>query len=94
LIPERLDLPIVGRSRVRWKQSDRRYAMYTLKVEKMSCGGCAARVTRAVQALDSNAKVDVLLKDRLVRVESAQALDVVVNAITSAGYPASKIAES
>jgi copper chaperone len=64
--------------------------MYTLKVEKMSCGGCAARVTRAVQAVDPQARVDVLLKDRLVQVESAQAPDAIVGAITSAGYPASQ----
>jgi copper chaperone len=33
--------------------------MYTLKVEKMACGSCGARVTRTVQALDPQAKVDV-----------------------------------
>ena len=33
--------------------------MYALKVEKMSCGGCANRVTRTVQALDPEAKVEV-----------------------------------
>ncbi|WP_371763412.1 heavy-metal-associated domain-containing protein [Massilia sp.] len=62
--------------------------MYTLKVEKMSCGGCAARVTRAVQAVDPKAKVEVLLKDRLVQVESAEAPGAIAGAITSAGYPA------
>lgn len=66
--------------------------MYTLKVEKMSCGGCAARVTRAVQALDPHAKVEVLLKDRLVHVESMQAAGVVAGAVSAAGYPASEIA--
>jgi copper chaperone len=64
--------------------------MYTLKVEKMSCGGCAARVTRAVQALDPNAKVEVLLKDGLVQVESAEAPDAIAGAIISAGYRASE----
>lgn len=65
--------------------------MYTLKVEKMSCGGCAARVTRAVQALDASAKVEVLLKDRLIHVDSAQAPGVVADTITAAGYPASQL---
>lgn len=64
--------------------------MYTLKVEKMSCGGCAARVTRAVQALDPKAKVEVLLKDGLVQVESAEVPDAIAGAITSAGYRASE----
>jgi copper chaperone len=67
--------------------------MYTLKVEKMSCGGCAARVTRAVQALDPNAKVEVLLKDHLVLVESEAAVGAITGALTSAGYPASQLAK-
>jgi copper chaperone len=64
--------------------------MYTLKVEKMSCGGCAARVTRAVQVVDPQAKVEVRLKDRLVQVESAETPDAIAGAITSAGYPATQ----
>lgn len=67
--------------------------MYTLKVEKMSCGGCAARVTRALQAVDPHAKVEVQLKDSLVRVESAQAPDVVAQAMSNAGYPANQVAQ-
>jgi len=64
--------------------------MYTLKVENMTCGGCAARVTRAVQALDPEAKVEVLLKDRLVHVQSAAAADAIADAVSAAGYPASQ----
>jgi copper chaperone len=65
--------------------------MYALKVEKMSCGGCANRVTRTVQALDPEAKVEVVLEDRLVRVESVKTLDAIAAAITAAGYPASDV---
>lgn len=68
--------------------------MYEIKVEKMSCGGCAARVTRAVQALDPNAKVDVLLKDRLVHVESKASPEAVANTISSAGYPAALVSKA
>ena len=68
--------------------------MYTLKVEKMSCGGCAARVTRAVQALDPDAKVEVLLKDRLVHVQSAETADAIADAVSAAGYPASRAARA
>ena len=68
--------------------------MYALKVEKMSCGGCAARVTRAVQALDPGAKVEVLLKDRLVHVESAKSADAIADAVSAAGYPASQAART
>jgi len=68
--------------------------MHTLKVEKMSCGGCAARVTRAMQALDPEAKVEVLLKDRLVQVESGESADAIAEAVTAAGYPASQAPRS
>lgn len=56
--------------------------MYTLKVDNMSCGGCAARVTCAVQAVDPEAKVEVALKDRLVHVESTETGEVIANAIS------------
>lgn len=62
--------------------------MYALKVEKMSCGGCAARVTRAVQSVDPDAKVEVRLKDRVVLVDADTAAGTVAEAITTAGYPA------
>lgn len=68
--------------------------MYALKVEKMSCGGCAARVTRAVKAVDPDAIVEVLLKDRLVQVETEFSPETVADAITAAGYPASDAAQA
>lgn len=68
--------------------------MYELKVDNMSCGGCAARVTRAVQALDPNAKVEVLLKDRLVHVESRASPEAVADTISSAGYPSALVSKA
>jgi copper chaperone len=56
----------------------------------MFCGGCAARVTRAIQTLDPVAKVEVLLKDSLVRVKSVESPEAIAGAITSAGYPATQ----
>lgn len=61
--------------------------MYELRVEGMTCGGCANSVTKSVMRIDENAKVDVDLAGKTVRVESAKALDVVKSAITEAGYP-------
>lgn len=63
--------------------------MYELKVEKMSCGGCASRVTRAVLAVDDTARVNVDLKSKTVSVESDLDLHSLAVAITNAGYPAS-----
>jgi len=61
--------------------------MYQLEVGEMSCGHCVAAVTRAVQALDPSAKVDVDLAQRKVEVESRAALEQVSAAIEDAGYP-------
>lgn len=65
--------------------------MFELKVGKMTCGGCANRVTQAVLAVDSDAKVDVDLKSKLVRVESCADAAVMASAISNAGYPATAI---
>jgi copper chaperone len=61
--------------------------MYELQVEGMSCGGCVRSVTRSVQVVDSNAKVDVDLLSKTVRVNTQASLDAVKSAINDAGYP-------
>jgi copper chaperone len=61
--------------------------MYELQVEGMKCGGCVKGVIRSVQAVDSNAKVDVDLQSKKVRVNTQSSLDVVKSAINDAGYP-------
>lgn len=60
--------------------------MYELKVDGMTCGGCAASVKRALQALDANANVDIDLPGKTVKVDTAVQLDAVKNAIEEAGY--------
>ena len=67
--------------------------MVTFKVEKMSCGGCAARITRAIQALDPEAEIDVSLQEHLVRVGSDRPVESIANAMTSAGYPSTQVAQ-
>jgi copper chaperone len=66
-------------------------AMYEFRVDKMTCGGCANRVANAVRAADSKASVDIDLRGKLVRVESALAPETVADAITKAGYAASML---
>jgi copper chaperone len=60
--------------------------MYELQVEGMSCGGCVRSVTKSVQSVDSNARVEVDLASKKVRVETQAALDAVKAAISEAGY--------
>lgn len=42
--------------------------MVRYRVEKMGCGGCAKSVTRAVQTVEPNARVEVDLGAKLVSV--------------------------
>ncbi|MDC8014447.1 heavy-metal-associated domain-containing protein [Tahibacter soli] len=61
------------------------------RVEGMTCGGCARRVTRAVQALDANAAVAVDLARGTVEVGSTADATAVAAAIAAAGYPATAV---
>ncbi len=61
--------------------------MYELQVEEMSCGHCASTVTKSIQAVDAQAKVEVDLAQRKVRVQSDAELTKIAAAIVAAGYP-------
>ncbi|MFM7670264.1 MAG: heavy-metal-associated domain-containing protein [Betaproteobacteria bacterium] len=60
--------------------------MYELKVDGMTCGGCAASVKRAFKALDANANIEVDLHSKAVKIETSVALDAVKAAVEDAGY--------
>ncbi|RQP21814.1 heavy-metal-associated domain-containing protein [Piscinibacter terrae] len=60
------------------------------KVDAMSCGHCVKAVTRAVQTVDPQAKVDVDLGSHTVRVETTRDEKAVAAALTEAGYPPSR----
>ena len=63
--------------------------MHRFKVEKMGCGGCAKSVTRAVQGIEPNARVEVELGAKLVTVsDAAGPADRIAPAIAAAGFPA------
>lgn len=60
--------------------------MYQFNVEDMTCGHCVSRVTKAVKAVDSQAQVEISLRDQRVNVRSSAAHDVIADAIQEAGY--------
>jgi copper chaperone len=63
--------------------------MQGFKVENTGCGGCAKGVTRAVQGVEPNARVEVDLDAKLVTVTGAEGrADRIVHALAEAGYPA------
>jgi Cu+-exporting ATPase len=62
-------------------------SMYQLTVDGMSCAHCTGRVTKAVQAIDQGAKVDIDLATKRVSIDSSASLQVLADAIDEAGYP-------
>ena len=63
--------------------------MYELSIASMTCGHCAGVVSKAVKALDPNAKVEVDLALQRVRVETTEDRQAVMEALSEAGYPPS-----
>ena len=61
--------------------------MLELTVEGMSCGHCVGRVTKTVQELDANAKVEIDLATKKVRIDSSANVERIAAAINEAGYP-------
>ncbi|MBL8278138.1 MAG: heavy-metal-associated domain-containing protein [Pelomonas sp.] len=61
--------------------------MLVYQVEDMTCGHCAATITRAVRGVDDNARVQVDLAQRRVAIEATDAeAEDFLEAITQAGY--------
>jgi copper chaperone len=61
--------------------------MIEFNVPGMSCSHCVSMVTRTVQSVDPQAKVNVDLDSKKVRVESSQQREPIARALTEAGYP-------
>ncbi|QWE21921.1 heavy-metal-associated domain-containing protein [Polynucleobacter sp. AP-Jannik-300A-C4] len=61
--------------------------MFTLKVSGMTCGGCINAVTRAVQAQDPQAQVQVDLATQIVTLETTLTPELAAELITDAGFP-------
>jgi len=59
-----------------------------LKIENMTCGGCAKSVTRAIQSVDPNAGIETNPAARTVRVETRASTAAVQKVLEEAGYPA------
>jgi copper chaperone len=63
--------------------------MHRIKIEKMGCGGCAKSVTRAILAVEPNARVEIDLGAKTVTVSGAAGtMDRIAGAIAAAGFPA------
>lgn len=61
--------------------------MLVFKMKDMTCGHCVATLTKALNAVDRDATVDISVQKRLVRVQPAQAgAGELKSAIEQAGY--------
>jgi copper chaperone len=61
--------------------------MIEFNLPAMSCGHCVSSVTEAVKQVDPDAKVDVDLATKRVKVETSQPREPIAEALTDAGYP-------
>jgi copper chaperone len=66
--------------------------MYVFHIPGMNCGGCLRAVTRAVQALDPQARVEADLEARTVKVVSRHSEAALLSALSNGGYPAQPLA--
>ena len=55
-------------------------------VPDMTCGHCVSAITKALRAHDALAKVEIVLDQHLVKVESARSADEIAASIAEAGY--------
>ena len=61
--------------------------MLSLKVSGMTCGGCIKAVTKAIQAQDPQAMVQVDLASQMVNLETSMTAAQASQIITDAGFP-------
>ncbi len=63
-----------------------------LRIEDMSCEGCARSVTRTIQRLDPEAEVAVDREGGTAEVRTAADGEALVRALAAAGYPSAILA--
>lgn len=65
--------------------------MYQFNVKTMTCGGCGAAITRAINAADPDARVVTFPSIHRVDVDSWMSLTDLLQIFQNAGYPAETI---
>jgi len=58
-----------------------------LRIDGMSCGGCAKSVTKVIQLLDPDARVEADPPTRTVIIETTATRLAIQQALVEAGYP-------
>lgn len=60
--------------------------MYQFHVADMTCGHCVSTITKALKDADPEARVDIVLGEHRVVVQSRHAQEKIADAIRAAGY--------
>ncbi|MEJ5021117.1 heavy-metal-associated domain-containing protein [Ochrobactrum vermis] len=61
--------------------------MYLVTVPNMTCGGCAQSVTKALQSVYADAKIETDPPAREVRVQTSASEPALRAVLSAAGYP-------
>jgi Cu+-exporting ATPase len=86
-----VDLTTVARINMTNPSFNQGAIMYHYRVEDMTCGHCTSTITKAILATDKQAKVEIDLATKSVKVESTEDFEVIREAIVEAGYSAAFI---
>lgn len=62
-----------------------------LRIDAMTCGGCARSVTATIKGIDPNAAVDIDVASKLVNVQTAADEQKILDALAEDGFPAVKV---
>ena len=68
--------------------------MLRFHVPNMACGGCAKSVTKALQSVDSQARIETEPSAREVRISTQADEQSLLAALKEAGYPAERRPET
>ncbi|MEB0011060.1 heavy-metal-associated domain-containing protein [Glaciimonas sp. Gout2] len=60
--------------------------MIVFNVQDMTCGHCVDRITKAINAVDSRAKVEAQVAEKKIAIESDADAGQLAQAIEGAGY--------
>jgi copper chaperone len=60
--------------------------MITFRIPDMTCGHCASTIARAVASVDKDARLEVSIPEKLVRISGAASEREFAEAIAEAGY--------
>lgn len=57
-------------------------------IENMACGGCVRSITKVIESMDPQAKIEADLTTRLVSVVSEKPREAFLSVLEDAGFPA------